>query len=147
MENRAKNKQKFYDNGLFFGCHGCGNCCKRETGWVEMTRAEMSAAAEFLKMDEPQFLAAFVATRDDHKYYLKNRADKACIFLSEDNLCNIYNYRPMHCQTFPFWPENLKNESRWQTVSANCMGIGSGKFYSYTDIRNLIRQQRKKQDG
>lgn len=137
-------KKRVYEDGVKFTCQSSGNCCKLIDGWVELNDAELSRAADFLNMGKNQFIFKYVARSSDEKHFLKTRKDKACIFLSKNNLCQIYEARPGHCRYFPFRPENMKSKSRWDQTREFCQGIGNGKFFSKDDIKIILRKQRKK---
>jgi len=99
-------KKKFYQNGLYFGCTECGNCCSDTSGYVELTEEEAGNIAEFLGLSETDFLEKFIeVTKDAASLHLKSHENGDCIFLVE-NRCSIYPARPLQCRTFPFWPEN-----------------------------------------
>jgi len=134
---------KFYRHGISFECIQCGNCCSREEGWVEMTANEMENATKYLKMDQISFQHHFVEKTEGEKHFIKNSETGACIFLQKDNRCKIYEFRPQHCRTFPFWRENMKSENRWNIVALSCPGIGQGKLYDYSEIKNILKQQKK----
>jgi Fe-S-cluster containining protein len=139
-----KKKKKIYSEGIFFRCTGCGTCCSRPEGWVEMTGEELERAAAALNISSENFRKKFTSGKKEGKYLLKNRPDGACVFLDKDNRCEIYDYRPLHCRTFPFWPENLKNSNRWKQVKEGCPGIGNGDYYSAEQIRDTLKLQRKR---
>jgi uncharacterized protein len=59
----------------------------------------------------------------DGRYALLDRPNSEdCIFL-ENNRCTAYEARPMQCQTFPWWIENLRDPEDWQEAAARCEGI------------------------
>jgi Fe-S-cluster containining protein len=67
--------------------------------------------------------------------------DAACIFL-QDNRCTVYDARPLQCQTFPFWAENLKSPYRWKQVKSECPGIAEGDWHSMSRIQELMNLQK-----
>lgn len=140
----SNNKKRVYEDGIKFTCQCSGNCCKLIDGWVELKDDELSRAADLLNLGKDQFKLKYVEQSSDEKHYLKTRKDMACIFLSKNNLCQIYEARPGHCRYFPFRPENMKSSSRWEQTREFCPGIGNGKFYSKEDIKIILKKQRNK---
>lgn len=137
-------KKKFYQNGLYFGCTECGNCCSDTSGYVELTEAEAENIAGFLKLSEADFLEKYVELRDQESAFrLKSHENGDCIFLVE-NRCTIYPARPLQCRTFPFWPENLKSNHRWKITAALCPGINQGRLYPEEEIESIVDLMKKK---
>ena len=86
-----------------FKCRCCGACCRIEDGIVRVSDAEISRIAAFLGMSEGDFIANETDVAPDRKgLVLKSRADGACAYLTEDNLCRINPVKPDKCRTFPF---------------------------------------------
>ncbi len=118
--------KKFYKDGLRFHCTGCGNCCTGAEGYVELSTEEANQISKYLKISEAEFLESYLQfSEDGNTLLLSSHPNGDCIFLRE-NQCTIYPVRPLQCQTFSFWPENLKGAARWQSLSAECPGIGWG---------------------
>ncbi|MCA8972485.1 MAG: YkgJ family cysteine cluster protein, partial [Planctomycetes bacterium] len=46
-------------------------------------------------------------------------------FVREDGLggCRIYEARPEHCRTFPYWPEILEDDAAFAEARRFCAGI------------------------
>lgn len=78
-------------------CEKCGECCRQCSPIV-------------LAEEDVAFLGSFLGSAL-HTYVLRKnnqwqfRQTKPCIFL-RNNLCRIYDYRPLVCRTFPFTPVN-----------------------------------------
>ena len=86
-----------------FECLGCGACCRIPNGIVRVSDAEVSRIAEFLGMTEQAFIANETEIAPDRKgLILKSRADDACSYLTEDNLCRIHPVKPDKCRSFPY---------------------------------------------
>ncbi|GAB4174954.1 MAG: YkgJ family cysteine cluster protein [Calditrichia bacterium] len=134
-------KNKFYNDGLHFECTGCANCCKISDGFVSLTSEEKYIIMNALNLVEIDFNSLYVEKSESGKTYLKSKPDGACIFLEHDK-CTIYDYRPIQCRTFPFWPENLKSAYRWKIIKDECPGIGQGKLYTKNEIDSIVKVQR-----
>jgi len=84
-----------------FHCRGCGACC-RWPGIVRVNSREISAIAEYLQITEAEFQERYTLLALDRKsLILTDRADGACIFLTEDNRCQVHPVKPLQCRTFP----------------------------------------------
>lgn len=134
-------KIKFYENGLRFECTGCGACCRIEDGYVEITLEELSRVSDYLGLEMVVMMERYILRQKEPGIFeIKSGEDRACIFLKE-NRCQIYDVRPNQCQTFPFWPENLKSKYRWHLVSKECPGIGKGPVFSKQEIESILHRQ------
>jgi Fe-S-cluster containining protein len=114
----------------------CSACCRIGEGKVFITENEARHIAAFLNISEAQLLDSFTRIQDD-RFCLTDGAHQRCIFL-KGSLCSVYDVRPGQCRTYPFWPENMKNESRWRIIKQECPGIGKGKRFSSNDIKRIM---------
>ncbi|MFZ0390714.1 MAG: YkgJ family cysteine cluster protein [Calditrichia bacterium] len=135
-------KKKFYRNGLYFRCTGCGECCRLPGGTVEISREEARAIAAHLQLTQDQFLEEYCNV-EGKEIRLKDGEGTHCVFLEGDR-CRVYQARPVQCRTFPFWPENLKSKQRWESLREFCPGIGIDNFYSADEIEQIRNLQRSK---
>lgn len=127
--------EKFFRRGLRFECHQCGNCCTFPGGAVYATEDQFRAIAIRLKISFSQFLTEYTKNHDGF-VSLKSTYAGPCIFY--DRGCTVYDVRPTQCRTYPFWPENLADESRWDRSGKTCAGIGTGRTWSYDEIREVL---------
>jgi len=135
----------WYSDGLSFTCHQCGNCCTGPSGYVWFNEHEGRAMADYLNIDEAEFYRRFA--RKKHGQWslteVKRRGQHDCVFLEWDGQgkawCGIYPVRPTQCQTWPFWPENLRSPEAWEEAAETCPGMRHGKdFFPVEQIR-IIR--------
>ncbi|MFQ6610798.1 MAG: YkgJ family cysteine cluster protein [Fidelibacterota bacterium] len=131
-------KPRFYDNGLQFECTGCGDCCKYSDAVVYITDHEISAISSYLSIPEDDFVFQYV-TSFRNRLVLKSNGD-SCILLQNDR-CMAYPVRPTQCQSFPFWSDILKSQSRWNLVSETCEGMNHGKKFSSDKIRRIMNEE------
>ena len=83
------------------GCQRCGACC-RQPGFVLLESGEAAAIAAFLGIEETKFANDFANLSPDRgALILKEKPDDACIFLSEENTCEINPVKPAQCRNFP----------------------------------------------
>ncbi len=136
-------KGKFYKDGLHFGCTFCGKCCSHPGGYVQLTEQEASNIADYLGMDEDEFLEKYIELVDeDEGFRLKSFSDGGCILLKDDQ-CTVYPVRPTQCRTFPFWPENVKSAYRWKLTAEDCPGIGEGRLYTAEEIDEILKSMKE----
>ena len=85
-----------------FVCQRCGACC-RIRGIVRLREGDTERIADFLGLDEKDFVENETALAPDRKgLVLLDRPDGACAMLDEKNQCRIYPVRPEKCRTFPY---------------------------------------------
>ena len=95
-----------------FHCRCCGACCRIKDGIVRVSDAEISRIAAYLGMDEAEFIANETELAPDRKgLVLKSRADGACVYLDENNLCRLNPVKPDKCRSFPFEWTNLDSNA------------------------------------
>ena len=86
-----------------FRCRRCGACCALPGGIVRVSEAEIARLAAFEGLSGTEFIERRTDLAPDRKsLVLKSRADGACVYLSEDNLCAVNAAKPDKCRTFPF---------------------------------------------
>jgi Fe-S-cluster containining protein len=105
-------------------CITCeGRCCTGESGYIYVTKNEISIIAEVLEMNVNEFALKYLFKKG-YKYSIKeNKIDDSyeCVFYDKaSNGCKIYNARPNQCKTFPFW-EYYK--TRVNELKLECPGI------------------------
>jgi hypothetical protein len=134
----------WYAKGLRFECTQCGNCCTGPPGFVWITREEIQALADFLKISPEETVEKY-CRKTQGRFSLKEKRNPAhggydCVFMREEpapksdgktisqplRTCSIYSVRPTQCRTFPFWSSNLTSSKRWNETARRCPGIGQG---------------------
>ncbi|WP_297440150.1 YkgJ family cysteine cluster protein [Sulfurimonas sp.] len=105
-------------------CATCeGRCCTGESGYIYVSKNEILAIAEVLKMDVNEFRVKYLFQKG-YKYSIKERKYNdsfECVFYDrESNGCRIYNARPTQCKTFPFWDYY---KTRVDELKKECPGI------------------------
>ena len=131
---------KFYNQGLKFECAGCGECCRLPGGGVEVAISEAREIAAYLNISYNSFVNEYCIS-DEDGLKIKDNDLQHCIFL-EHGRCKIYEVRPLQCRTFPFWPENIKSQYRWNLLKDFCPGIDSGRHYSIDRIEGIRLMQK-----
>jgi Fe-S-cluster containining protein len=96
---------------------------------------EIARLAEFRGLTIDGFGRQFVRQVGD-RLSLIERPGGDCIFWDKKVGCTVYEARPIQCQTWPFWPENLETREDWDQVTGICPGSGHGRFFSVEEIRS-----------
>ena len=125
----------FFDDGLQFQCRQCGRCCTGDPGLVRVTPGEIEAISKYLGLAQLFFIKQYLYLCREG--FCINEDEKGrCLFYQDG--CRIYTVRPLQCRTFPFWCDNLRSEKKWRQIAAECPGIGKGRFYSKSEILDII---------
>lgn len=77
-------------------CLSCANCCKTTGPLFE--KKDIERIGKFLKIKPKDFEAKYLRIDEDGDWVLKQ---VPCVFLSEDNTCQIYDVRPKACREYP----------------------------------------------
>jgi Fe-S-cluster containining protein len=124
----------WYDEGLAFSCTRCGACCTGAPGYVWVNLEEIARLAEHRGLTVEAFSTRFVR-RVGRRLSLIERPGGDCVFWDRQAGCTVYEARPIQCQTWPFWPENIASEEAWGHVKDVCPGSGRGRVFSVEEIR------------
>lgn len=119
--NPSDNKP-WYSKGLNFKCTECGQCCTGAPGYIWVTEQEISAIANYLQLTVNEFSRRYLRKVNNRFSLTERSRTYDCIFL-KDKKCQVYPVRPIQCQTFPWWPENLHSEEAWSETASLCEGI------------------------
>ncbi len=99
---------------LSFRCTGCGNCCRGTYICITDEDARRLAEGTGRPIDEVVYFASpgEIAFDKRHPWWVKferrravmtlPRRRGACTFLRDDNLCGVYEHRPLVCRAHPF---------------------------------------------
>ncbi len=93
--------------------------------------------AKTLKLRTSSFTRKF-CTQTDGWWHLLG-PDKDCLFL-DGTRCSVYEGRPQHCRTWPFWPENMGARTWSKEIKSFCPGIGKGRLYTKNEILDRLVQ-------
>ena len=132
----------WYREGLAFSCTRCGACCTGAPGYVWVSHEEIARLAQFRGDSIDEFSARFVRQVGD-RYSLIERPGGDCVFWDRQAGCTVYAARPVQCQTWPFWPENVETEEDWAGVKQVCPGSGRGRLYTAQEIIESIGRVRQ----
>ena len=110
-----------------FACHRCGHCCSGAEGHVWVEDDEVAPMAARLAMDADAFAAAHLRTVPDPRTGALRRSltedGGRCSLLGGTNHCRVYEDRPAHCASFPYWSSVLEDPQGFERARAVCPGI------------------------
>jgi Fe-S-cluster containining protein len=132
--SRAASDSPWYRDGLSFECTRCGACCTGAPGYVWVNKQEIADLAAFRGETVEEFARRFVR-KVGEDYSLIEKPGGDCIFWDKNAGCTVYPARPIQCQAWPFWPENVKSAKAWEHVTRICPGSGKGRVFSVEEIR------------
>ncbi len=106
-------------------CNKCGKCCKKnnylDDKIIIISPADSKKISNYLRISSKEFLSKYCDLREMNysiaglhyllDLYVLKFKNNSCIFLSENNLCNIYNCRPYQCINAPY--NFLAKEKNW----------------------------------
>jgi uncharacterized protein len=123
-----------------FECQpGCTVCCERK-GFVYLTEADVTRAAEFLGMTQAAFERTYVY-RTTNLRRLRTPRETQCHFLREGG-CSIHPAKPTQCRLFPYWPELVDHPNEWHKAASWCPGIGKGELVQIEAAQAMAQEMR-----
>lgn len=137
----SSGKSPWYGEGLRFQCTRCGACCTGAPGYVWVTAEEMARLAEYRGESIDDFTRKYVR-RVGRRYSLIEKPGGDCIFWDRQAGCTVYPARPVQCQTWPFWRENIESPAAWEHVTQVCPGSGKGQWFSVEEIEAAAARTR-----
>jgi len=129
-----------YPKHVFFTCNRCALCCgdtEERTRQILLLKTEAHRISEGASKsinefaEETEGLAPFI--------YKMRKNGGRCIFLRE-NLCSIYDMRPIICRFYPFKLENLGKNRYVFSYTEECPGIGKGAQLKRNFFEGLFRE-------
>lgn len=148
--HKAFARREWFESGLTFECQpDCHKCCLRE-GIVRLAPAsgdnepsESETLSRELGTSFAEFARQFISRDNANGVFIEDPSDNGCPLWR--NGCRVYEVRPFQCRSYPFWPEIVKSERRWNEEAEFCPGIGKGRRYSKEEIRALLATTRENQ--
>ena len=135
----------WFDEGLRFGCTGCGACCTGAPGRVLVFADEIRTIATHLGMAEEDFRQNHLRA-DEGGWSLRERAGGDCEFLT-DGRCTLHAVKPRQCRAYPFWLRNIRSPEAWAEAAAVCPGIGQGRRYERGEVLAIALEGKGAADG
>ena len=135
----------YYANGLRFGCTRCSLCCRFESGYVFLSRADVRRLATRFGISDWEFVNTYCRIVDlgpVKRVSLREQSNMDCIFWRNGE-CSVYEDRPLQCQMFPFWPAHIESAEQWQEAQESCPGVGLGRLHPREEIDAMLAQREK----
>jgi Fe-S-cluster containining protein len=144
-------KRAFYNQGLCFSCIRCSACCRYESGYVFLSKADVLVLADTLRMGYTEFMETYCrwifSGKGTERLSLKEKSNYDCIFWgafppsAQNEGCGVYESRPLQCRAFPFWPSALGSRGNWKRLAAGCPGMNRGALHSREEIESWLEKQ------
>lgn len=135
----------FYSEGLQFKCQQCSLCCRKDPGFVYLSKKDLTKLIHCFNLNIDVFIDKYcrwVPYYDGHDVLcLKEKKNYDCIFW--DNGCTAYKSRPIQCSTYPFWTFLLESKENWLSESKDCPGINKGENHSCSEIQSKMLEYKK----
>jgi len=135
------NAKPFYANGLRFECTRCSACCRHDPGYVFLSKTDLQRLADHFSMTIDQFKAKHCRVIDFGmvtRLSLLEKPNNDCA-MWQDGGCSVYESRPLQCRSFPFWANNVDDQSAWDQVARDCPGIHRGSLHSAQVIEKWLQ--------
>jgi uncharacterized protein len=133
-------ESNWYNKGIRFKCTGCGKCCcdHDEYSFVYLGQKDIEAISNYLGLSQSAFLDCYCHQEADDFIHLKMNGPN-CPFL-EDGKCIVYKVRPIQCNSWPFWKDNLDQDTWEKEVKPFCPGIDQGRLYTADEIDKIVTE-------
>lgn len=103
----------------------CKALCCKGNGYVFLSNKEINEIADYLNIDRETFLKLYTKKAIYGKRIalvdLRINGETRCVFLDDNDRCEIYEKRPKQCRDFPFWKHLSKKPK--EELKKLCPGI------------------------
>ncbi len=138
-------RQPFYEDGLRFSCTRCSLCCRFDSGYVWLSRADLARLADGLRTTVDDVIDRYCRVVDIGGFKhlsLREQPNKDCIFW-RDGGCSVYQTRPLQCRSYPFWAHQLADHETWNRTAQSCPGVNVGTLHSRKEIEQILENRRR----
>lgn len=130
------------------GCKGCSACCHDMGTSIILDPLDFYRLSNHLKMSFEEMLDSQIELNIVDGVILPNlkmteNADKKCVFLNDDNRCDIHSYRPSICRIFPLGRLYEDNSFSYILQTKECPNENKSKIKvgKWIDTPNLKQNQ------
>jgi len=130
-----------YPKNVSFICNQCGRCCgdtEDRVRQILLLKTDVTRISNKLLLRDQEF-AEEISGFEPYFCEMKKTESGKCFFL-ENNVCTIYEIRPLICRFYPFQLENLGNNRYSFSYTSKCSGIGKGSLQKRAFFENLFIQ-------
>ena len=134
----------FYEQGLQFACTQCSKCCRFDPGYVFLSHQDLHALAEGLSLTMHEVTERYCRRVDTglvSRLSLNEQSNYDCVFWYNGG-CQVYEFRPLQCRTYPFWEPIVSDEESWKAEARECPGMGVGRLHNGHEISQRLRARR-----
>jgi Fe-S-cluster containining protein len=133
-----------YPKKVRFKCEKCALCCGDTKDRVRRILL-LGIEAKGISLKTHKSVNNFAEKIDGFDPYvsmMKKTENGKCIFL-RDNLCTIYQTRPLICRFYPFELKETKNSEHIFGYTNECPAVGKGPCVKKSDFERLFRMSMK----
>ena len=134
----------YHSTPIRFKCTQCSQCCNGgKDAYVRASTQEIEKIIRFMQIDADEFETEYLVKLVDNGYGIRMKQSPLaklrgkqgrCMLLSDEGKCSVYSVRPTQCRTYPFWPEILISEEKWNNEITRCEGINQGDVVEIAHI-------------
>lgn len=123
--SRRREGSEWWSDGVMFTClPDCGRCCDEPDGLVHLSRRDAERLAKHHSLPLEEWLDRDCRKLHDGRWVLLSKPeDRTCIYILEDKSCEVHIAKPAQCRAYPFWGENMREDSAWRRTKQTCPGL------------------------
>ncbi len=130
-----------YPKNIRFLCSHCGKCCRdteEKIRRILLLESDVDRICKENSLDVDEFAKESNCSKP-YICEMKKTKSGICFFL-KNNLCTIYEIRPLICRFYPFPLESLGNNRHSFSYTEKCPGIGNGPLLKKIFFENLFNE-------
>lgn len=127
-----------------FECNGCALCCgdtKNRIRTILLLKLEADRISKKTSKRIEEF-AENIEGSEPYVYRMRKTADGKCVFLRDD-LCSVYDVRPLICRFYPFELKDTKKGKYVFAYTDECPCIGRGSVLKREYFEKLFAESTK----
>ncbi|MEJ2272736.1 MAG: YkgJ family cysteine cluster protein [Candidatus Bathyarchaeota archaeon] len=104
-----------------------------------LLRSDANRISKETLLNKNEFAEEITTGSEPYVYEMKKTETGSCFFL-KNNLCSIYNIRPLICRFYPFPLGYLGKNKYYFSYTKRCPGIGKGTKLKKVFFENLFSE-------